>query len=244
MTREENETLTRVGAGTPMGDLLRRYWWPVGMSADAKDKPTFVRLLGEDFVLFRDGEGRPGVLGAYCSHRRANLCLGDVEAAGLRCRYHGWLYDVEGRVLQTPGEPAESGLTDSIRHPSYPVEELGGLVFTYLGPQPVPLLPRFDFLAGDGEHYAIIQGFANCNWLQCVENGLDPFHVSFLHGSGGSWSDLNAEPEMGFRETEYGLVYKSFRPTSKEGVYNYREHYLLMPGISSGGAGGRPARRW
>ena len=239
MTREENETLTRVGAGTPMGDLLRRYWWPVGMSADAKDKPTFVRLLGEDFVLFRDGEGRPGVLGAYCSHRRANLCLGDVEAAGLRCRYHGWLYDVEGRVLQTPGEPAESGLTDSIRHPSYPVEELGGLVFTYLGPQPVPLLPRFDFLAGDGEHYAIIQGFANCNWLQCVENGLDPFHVSFLHGSGGSWSDLNAEPEMGFRETEYGLVYKSFRPTSKEGVYNYREHYLLMPGISSGGAGGR-----
>ena len=142
MTREENETLTRVGAGTPMGDLLRRYWWPVGMSADAKDKPTFVRLLGEDFVLFRDGEGRPGVLGAYCSHRRANLCLGDVEAAGLRCRYHGWLYDVEGRVLQTPGEPAESGLTDSIRHPSYPVEELGGLVFTYLGPQPVPLLPQ------------------------------------------------------------------------------------------------------
>ena len=106
-TRQENATLTQTGRGTPMGELLRRYWWPVGISAHLKDKPTFIRVMGEDLVLFRDGKGRAGVLGAYCAHRRANLCLGDVETGGLRCRYHGWLYDIEGRVLQTPGEPPE-----------------------------------------------------------------------------------------------------------------------------------------
>lgn len=114
------------------------------------------------------------------------------------------------------------------------------MIFAYLEPKPVPLLPRFDFLAGEGEHYAAIQGFANCNWLQCVENGLDPFHVSFLHGhQGASWSDLHTEPEMRFEETDYGLVYKTFRPTQNSEIYNYREHHLLMPGISCGGSGGR-----
>jgi len=130
-TRQENTILTQTGRGTPMGELLRRYWWPVGISAHLKDKPTFIRVMGEDLVLFRDGQGRAGVLGAYCAHRRANLCLGDVETGGLRCRYHGWLYDTEGRVLQTPGEPPESKLKDGIRQLAYPVEELGGLVFAF-----------------------------------------------------------------------------------------------------------------
>ena len=238
--KEENEILTRVGCGTPMGELLRCYWWPVGISADLKNKPTFIRVLGEELVLFRDGKGRPGVLGAYCSHRRANLCLGYVEEKGLRCRYHGWLYDTGGKVLQIPGEPPGSQLKESVHHLAYPAEELGGLIFAYLGPQPARFLPRFDFLAGEGDHYAIIQGFANCNWLQCVENGLDPYHVSFLHGyEGASWSDLGVEPDMSFEETDYGLVYKAFRPTGKAGTYNYREHHLLMPGISCGGSGGR-----
>jgi phenylpropionate dioxygenase-like ring-hydroxylating dioxygenase large terminal subunit len=103
-TRAENETLTRVGAGTPGGEMFRRYWLPVGISADLKAKPTLVRVLGEDLVLFRDGAGRPGLLGALCSHRRANLALGSQTARGLQCRYHGWQYDVAGRVLVTPGE--------------------------------------------------------------------------------------------------------------------------------------------
>ena len=107
-TKEENEILTQVGRGTPMGELLRRYWWPVGISADLKDKPTFIRLLGEDLVLFRDGKGRPGVLGALCSHRRANLCLGNVEEKGIRCRYHGWLYDTDGNVLDWRGGLGEA----------------------------------------------------------------------------------------------------------------------------------------
>ncbi len=237
MTKEENEILTRVGPGTPMGELLRRYWWPVGISADLKDKPSFIRLLCEDLVLFRDRKGRPGVLGALCSHRRANLCLGSTEERGLRCRYHGWVYDINGNVLETPGEPPESKLKESVQHLSYPAEELGGLVFTYLGPQPASLLPRFDFVAGEGEHYGRVTGFANCNWLQCVENGMDPLHVSYTHM--GGFADLHAEPNMRFEDTEWGLVHKAFRPGPKEGTYNYREHHLIMPSMSVGGSAQR-----
>jgi len=236
-TKEQNEILTRVDPGTPMGELLRRYWWPVGFSADLKDKPTFIRLLCEDLVLFRDGKGRAGVLGALCSHRRANLCLGNVEESGLRCRYHGWLYDVDGKVLEIPGEPAESKLKESIQQLSYPVEELGGMIFAYLGPQPAPLLPRFDFVAGEGERHVRMTRFMPCNWLQCVENGIDPIHVSFTHLTG--LADLHEEPEYGFEDSEWGLIHRTFRPGPKEGTFNYREHHMLMPGISVGGSPGR-----
>ena len=237
MTKEQNETMTRVGPGTPMGDLLRRYWWPVGVSKDLQGKPTLIRILGEDLVLFRDGMGRVGLLEPICAHRRANLCLGNIDSQGLRCRYHGWLYDINGKVLHTPGEPSGSKFHETISHLSYPAQELGGLVFAYLGPKPAPLLPRFDFIAGEGEHYANIVGFANCNWLQCVENGMDPLHVSFTHQ--GGFADLQDEPEMKFEHTEWGIVHKAWRFLPKNGMYNYREHHLLMPGISAGGSGGR-----
>jgi 5,5'-dehydrodivanillate O-demethylase len=236
-TAAENEILTRVGPGTPMGELMRRYWWPVGISEDLKNKPTYVRLLGEDLVLFRDWDGQAGVLAALCSHRRANLCFGTVGQAGLRCRYHGWCYDTEGHVLDTPGEPRDSQFKDTLRHPAYPVAEMGGLIFTYLGPQPTPLLPRFDFLVGEGERYSWVAGVPPCNWLQGVENGMDPVHVSFLHGD--LWADLNAEPDSEFEESEYGVVYKSYRPGPREDTLNYREHHLLLPGISVSSASSR-----
>jgi 5,5'-dehydrodivanillate O-demethylase len=230
-TKEENEILTRVGRGTPMGELLRRYWWPVGISADLKDKPTFIRLMGEDLVLFRDGEGRVGVMAALCSHRRANLCLGNTEKQGLRCRYHGWLYAIDGKVLQTPGEPPGSQLKERVRHLSYPAEELGGLIFTYLGPKPAPLIPRYDFLVADEPREVMITGFGNCNWLQCVENGFDPVHVSFTHQD--VWNDLNSTPEiLRYEETEWGVVYKVYRQGPRDGTYTYREHHNVMPGIS------------
>ncbi len=236
-TKEQNEILTRVDRGTPMGDLLRCYWWPVGFSADLKDKATFIRLLCEDLVLFRDGKGRAGVIGALCAHRRANLCLGDTEEKGLRCRYHGWLFDVNGKVLEIPGEPAGSKLKESIHHLSYPVEELGDMIFAYLGPQPVPLLPRFDFLAGEGERHVRMTRFMPCNWLQNVENGIDPVHVSFTHRTG--LADLSVEPDFRFENSEWGLIHKTFRPGSEKGTTNYREHHMLMPGISVGGSPGR-----
>ena len=237
LTKEQNEVLTRVDPGTPMGDLLRLYWWPVGISADLKDKPTFIRVMCEDLVLFRDGDGRVGLLGALCSHRRANLCLGNAEERGLRCRYHGWLYDVNGKVLEIPGEPAESKLKENVQHLSYPVEETGGMIFAYLGSQPAPLLPRFDFVAGEGERHVKMTRFMPSNWLQCVENGIDPLHVSYTHK--GSLDDLQEDPDFSFEETEWGLIHKTFRPGDKEGTFNYREHHMLMPGISVGGSPGR-----
>ena len=112
--KDENELLTQVKAKTPMGEFLRRYWWPVGFSEHLKDKPTFIKILGEELVLFRDGKGKAGVIGALCPHRRANMCLGNVEALGLRCRYHGWLLDTDGNVLEIPGEPEDSKLKEEI----------------------------------------------------------------------------------------------------------------------------------
>ena len=238
-TPEENQILNGVRAGTPMGEFLRRYWWPVGFTEKLKDRPTFVRVLGEDLVLFRDQRGKLGLIGALCPHRRANLCLGSTTASGVRCKYHGWVVGADGAVLEVPGEPRDGGFRETVaKNVAYKTEELGPLIFAYMGPEPAPLLPRYDFLVGEGVHYVTIQGFQNCHWLQCVENGIDPVHPSFTHG--GAWPDIaNTEPELGFHETERGLVYKAYRKTKEKGVLNYREHHLMMPGVSCGGSGGR-----
>ena len=136
--------LTEVGAGTPMGELLRRYWHPLGLAADAGDEPCRVRVLGEDLILFRDGNGRAGLLYPRCAHRGTTLYYGKVEERGIRCCYHGWLYDVEGRCLEQPCEPGGGARRDRVRQPWYPVEERYGLAFAYLGPPArKPLLPRY-----------------------------------------------------------------------------------------------------
>ena len=236
-TEAENTVLTQIARGTPMGEFLRRYWWPVNVSAELKDKPTLVRVFGENLVLFRDRKGQVGLIGSQCAHRRANLCFGTLSGGGLRCRYHGWVYDVNGKLIETPGEPADSTLKDRVTHPAYPVQELGGLIWAYFGPQPAPLLPPFDFLAAEGERYARITGISNCHWLQCSENGLDPFHVNFTHAV--TWTDLDVEPDLvDFQENEYGLRYRTWRKTKdRDEEYYFRDHYWLMPGLSLGSGG-------
>ena len=140
---EENERLTRVGPGTPMGDLMRRYWHPVAASIELKENPTrAVRLLGEDLVLYKDRSGILRLIQESCPHRRVNMLYGIPEQHGLRCPYHGWLFDETGSCLEMPAEAPDSTFKDRVQALSYPVEELGGLIFAYLGPQPVPLLPR------------------------------------------------------------------------------------------------------
>jgi 5,5'-dehydrodivanillate O-demethylase len=230
-TPEENELLTTVEAGTPMGELLRRYWWAVGISDDLKDKPTLIRVLGEDLVLFRDGMGRPGVLGAHCSHRRVNLCFGTQEAEGLRCRMHGWVYDVDGNVLETPGEPAESSILERVHHPAYPVQELGGVIFINMGPPPVPLLPRFHFLIADGWRRIAFQGFTNCNWLQAVENGMDPIHPAFLHKDQWPWRAPTPDV-MEFFETEWAIISKAHRPAALGYDETLSVHASVFPAMS------------
>ena len=235
---QQNERLTRVGKGTPAGEMMRRYWWPIGISEHLRDAATFVRLLGEDLVLFRDGKGRPGVLASQCSHRRANLCLGTVEPDGLRCRYHGWKFATDGTLIEIPGEPDEKRIRSRVKQPAFPVIEQAGIIFTYLGSEPVPLLPQYDFLLAEGERRIQIGGFSRSNWLQCVENGMDPTHVTFTHGD--VLTDLGAIPDrVEFEETDQGFVHKTFRPGPRKGTAFFREQHLFMPGIVVSGAGKR-----
>lgn len=200
-----NAELTRVERGTPMGELLRRYWHPIGLAADANDVPRQVRVLGEDLILFRDGQGRPGLLYPHCAHRGTSLYYGRVEEGGIRCCYHGWLFDVTGHCTDQPCEPEGGRSRDRIRQPWYPVEERYGLIFAYMGPPDrKPVLPRYAALEGlaDGEFIeANDQSIGGggpqiipCNWLQHFENVVDPFHVAILHSS---FSGTQFVPQMG-----------------------------------------------
>ena len=186
--------LAEVGAGTPMGELMRRYWHPIGMAAHANDTPRKIRVLGEDLILFRDGQGRPGLLYPHCAHRGASLYYGKVDAQGIRCCYHGWLFDVQGHCLEQPCEPEGGRARDRRRQPWYPVQEQYGLIWAYMGPpDKKPVLPRYECLEvlDEGEFLeaddSSIGGggprIIPCNWLQHYENLVDPFHVVILHSS-------------------------------------------------------------
>ncbi|MBM2809952.1 MAG: Rieske (2Fe-2S) domain protein [Chloroflexi bacterium] len=191
LTTEENELLTRVGPGTPAGELLRRYWHPVGMLPNLTEgTPTkHVRLLGEDLVLFRDRSGRVGLLADHCSHRGASLLYGRVEERGIACAYHGWLYDTAGHCLETPAELPDSNFYLTVKHRAYPVQEYCGLYWGYLGPLPAPTLPRYDIT----EDYPIKSvgemAELTCNWLQFVEQNVDQVHAFILHQDVGSNMD-------------------------------------------------------
>ncbi|MEQ8345000.1 MAG: Rieske 2Fe-2S domain-containing protein [Sneathiellaceae bacterium] len=217
--------LTEVGRGTPMGEYLRRFWHPVGLCEDATARPRMVKALGEELVLFRDGQGRPGLLHPRCAHRGASLYYGKTESRGIRCCYHGWLFDVTGACLEQPCEPELGVNRGSIRQPWYPVEERYGLVWAYMGPwDRKPLLPRHALLenldAGeilDADDRSIGAGgpvIADFNWFQHFENIVDPFHVPVLHGtfSGVQFVDaMNQLPEVEFSEHDHGVRVTSYR---------------------------------
>lgn len=180
--------LTHVGPGTPCGEYFRRFWHPVGLSADLPDLPRRIRILGEDLVLFRDGRGRAGLLELHCSHRGTSLEFGAIEREGIRCCYHGWLYAVDGRILETPGEPADSTIKERFCHGAYPTLEYRGLVFAYMGPPDQrPEFPIYDTFDMPG-YRTIAEGPRDerqiyaCNWLQVKDNCMDPVHVIYLHG--------------------------------------------------------------
>jgi phenylpropionate dioxygenase-like ring-hydroxylating dioxygenase large terminal subunit len=182
LTKEENDLLTQVGPVTPMGNLMRRFWQPVALSEELQEGvPLSIRLLGENLVLFRDEQGKLGLLGLRCSHRGVDLSYGRIEDGGLRCIYHGWLYDVQGNCLEQPGEPKGSDFHKKTRHLAYPCQELGGIIFAYMGPSDPPLLPRHEPLVLPERHRHVEKYFVNCNYLQSYEGGVDPSHVSYLH---------------------------------------------------------------
>jgi 5,5'-dehydrodivanillate O-demethylase len=185
LSQEENQTLTHVGPGTPAGNLLRRYWHPICPASELPDASPKkrIRVLGEDLVLFRDGKGRLGLVAEQCAHRRASLYYGFVEEDGLRCPYHGWKYDVAGNCIEQPFEPAGTPLKNEVCQSGYQVQKLAGMFWAYLGPQPAPLLPRWEPLVstkGPRSIYVLPQ--LQCNWLQIMENSVDTTHTYYLHG--------------------------------------------------------------
>jgi nitrite reductase/ring-hydroxylating ferredoxin subunit len=218
--------LTEVGAGTPMGELLRRYWHPIGLAADAGATPWPVRVLGEDLILFRDKTGRPGLVHPRCAHRGASLYYGRVEEGGIRCCYHGWLFDVQGRCVDQPCEPdGGARARDRVRQPWYPVEERYGMVWAYLGPpQKKPVLPRYECLERldegefiEADNHSIGGGgpqIIPCNWLQHFENVADPFHVPVLHGSFSGTqfvAQMGLMPDVDFETRDNGVTIISVR---------------------------------
>ncbi len=208
----EDEELTRVGPDTPCGEYLRRFWQPVILSNELADLPRRLRILGEDLVAFRDRRGAVGLLELHCPHRGTSLEFGLVGEKGIRCCYHGWLFDVDGTILETPGEPADSTLKDRLFHGAYPVREHQGLVFAYMGPpDKEPAFPIFDTFDLPGYRLsARAPTLWECNWLQVKENSMDPAHLAFLHtlpGSEGFTSDLEALGEWDWMETPVGMVY-------------------------------------
>jgi len=206
LSREENERLTRVGPGTPAGEMLRRYWWPIAFSQDAKPKgaPVKIKLLGEEFVLFRDGTERLGVMALHCSHRGTSLEYGRVEEYGIRCCYHGWLYDIRGNCLEQPAEPADSTFKDRVKHPAYHAQDAGGLIFAYVGPEPAALLPSYDLLVREDGCRILGGDVENCNWLQRAENSADGAHSIALHAPGYPNMALK-RPKITWEPTRFGI---------------------------------------
>ena len=216
ITPEENLLLTEVGAGTPMGELLRRYWHPVAAVSELEQHPVkAIRLLGEELVLYRDRSGNYGLLERHCPHRRADLSYGFVEEVGLRCSYHGWCFDNAGRCIAQPFEEVQAGsrFMERVHVRSYRAEALAGMVFCYLGPLPAPLVPNWDVFSFPNGFAQVVFSEVPCNWLQCQENSIDPVHFEWLHSN---WSRAMAgNPERSakhlkieFSPFEFGFTYR------------------------------------
>ena len=243
---DEDLELTHVDKGSPMGELLRRYWQPAALSSELDDLPKAVRIMGEDLVLFRDGDGKVGCLDAHCAHRGTSLEFGRVEEDGIRCCLHGWKYTTEGQCIEMPCEEAGFCERQDVWQPAYPVEEFGGLAFIYMGPPEVrPLLPMYDII-DPGRTDVEVRGMRlwddhsigfvrDCNWLQHYENVVDPWHLLILHNmiSGDQFGSVITEGEeidISFETTDLGVRYRFVKPLPNG---NTLERYTenIMPNI-------------
>lgn len=232
-TREENDMMTRVGPGTPGGELLRRYWHPVAAAVELTEQDPIrrIRIMSEDLVLYRDKSGCYGLVGAQCPHRRASLAFGKVDAEGIRCPYHGWKFAADGRCLEQPAEPPGSPLVGETRQKAYPVRKLGGLLFAYMGPLPAPALPAWDVLAWNfGKRWILKFSVIECNWLQAAENAVDSSHVYWLHGTSTDLGLDHYHEEHEFVPFEYGIMKRRLLPPKVPGgPKQVDQHPLLFP---------------
>ena len=249
LSREQNELITRVGPGTPMGAVLRAYWLPALLSEEvqADGDPLRVRLLGEDLIAFRDTGGHVGLVGNHCPHRGASLFFGRNEENGLRCVYHGWKFDVTGRCVDMPNEPADSNFKDKIQHAAYPAVERNGMVWTYLGDSAdPPALPELEWNAVPDTHRYVTKRVQDCNWTQATEGGIDPSHSGFLHAplhvdlstaSPRERYRLDRRPSFSLLDTPYGLRIGA-RRTADERHHFWSVTHFLMPFYNAFSGGG------
>lgn len=252
LKREDNEKLTRTGPGTPLGGLMRAYWQPAALVSEMTGvRPVkAIRLFGEDLTLFKRSTGW-GLISRYCAHRGVDLSYGRLEEDGLRCLYHGWLYNAEGRCVEQPAEPEHSQFLDKIRISNYPCVEKNGIIFTYMGAGDPPPFPAYDCFTAPDEYTFAFKGLWECNWLQGVEGGIDPSHVSFLHrfidedprdvygqqfseeveGTGTKLSKLvgdNFRPDIEVESAEHGLRVFAIRQLTEQ-IKHVRVTNLLFP---------------
>jgi phthalate 4,5-dioxygenase oxygenase subunit len=241
MTDRDNRTLTEVSAGTPMGDLMRRYWIPAALSTEllADKPPVRLMLLGEKLIAFRDSSGRLGVFDHSCPHRCASLFLGRNEENGLRCVYHGWKFDVTGALMEMPNAPRERNANIAVKAKAYPVQERSGLVWVFLGDvMDVPPLPDIEASMLDGEDIDIEFIQRECNWLQSLEGDIDTSHYDFLHMGLKQGDDfapddprrygvMHRDPEIIVEKTEWGMMYGAFRPADEGRLYWRIAHFMF-----------------
>ncbi|MBM4296874.1 MAG: Rieske 2Fe-2S domain-containing protein, partial [Deltaproteobacteria bacterium] len=237
LSREHNELLTRTDRGTPMGELMRRYWMPALLSEEIPVPdcpPVRVQMLGEKLVAFRDSKGKVGLLGENCAHRGTSLFFGRNEECGLRCVYHGWKFDVDGNVLETPAEPAGSDFKSKLKHTAYPTIEVAGMVLAYLGPRDKqPLFPNYEWAQVPTDQTYVTKALMDCNYLQGVEGECDSSHLSFLHREFSAEGRrqmfaLDTAPEYATEETNFGMRLVATRKAGPETQY-VRVSSFVMP---------------
>ena len=254
LSSEQNELLTRVSADVPMGRLFRQYWHAFAAESEMRDRWTMrVRLLGEDLVLFKDRKGRLGLIAEHCPHRRASLAYGIPTDEGIRCCYHGWMMDKEGRCLDQPNED-RAPLKGKVVTKAYPVQSLGGVLFTYMGPQPAPLLPKFDAFVQPRAIRCLGKAVIPTNWLQIMENSLDPVHTEWLHGKlyefvkedeGVKTAISRHHVKIAFDEFEYGIVKRRLLEGQSEDADDWRVgHPIIFPNQLSVGNGSDETRSY
>ena len=225
----EDEELTRVGPGTPCGEYFRRFWHPVALAADLDGVPLRLRILGEELVLFRDLGGRLGLLELHCPHRGTSLEYGKLDARGIRCCYHGWHFDIDGRILETPTH-GDSGFRERAYHGAYRVQEYAGMIWAYMGaPETTPDFPLFDVYEKPGVTHTAYKFHWPCNWLQIRENGMDPLHAKYLHADAGQKFPpaMKVLPVLDFRESPLGMLYITVRRIGE--MLYLRQNEIFLP---------------
>ncbi|MDP3137402.1 MAG: Rieske 2Fe-2S domain-containing protein, partial [Burkholderiaceae bacterium] len=257
LSRQDNERLTRTGPGTPMGALFRSFWIPVLLSREIAEPdcpPVRVKVMGEDLIAFRDSTGRPALVDPVCPHRGASLFFGRNEGGGIRCAYHGWKFDAEGRCMDLPSMPSDTSYREKMRLTAYPARDWGGLVWAYMGPlgegEAPPPLPQMEFALLPPENVFVTKKYQECNWAQACEGGLDTAHFSFLHmdtttdadrllkvmkgaEAGGQsdrlrWLQQDGMPRFTVHAHPAGLVLGAAR-NADEGRLYWRVSQFLMP---------------